>query len=45
MFTEANPDKGTKTTAIPTPAYTSVVFTEANPDKGTKTSAGMQQCG
>ena len=38
MFTEANPDKGTKT-AIPTPAYTNVVdtFTEANPDKGTET--------
>ena len=36
-FTEANPDKGTKTIFIFTSVYAINKFTEANPDKGTKT--------
>ena len=38
LFTEANPDKGTKTQAhVPYNTVLNHMFTEANPDKGTKT--------
>ena len=38
QFTEANPDKGTKTMyPITYKLQGSTQFTEANPDKGTKT--------
>ena len=40
MFTEANPDKGTKTYIHCTELiFFAALFTEANPDKGTKTMA------
>ena len=35
-FTEANPDKGTKTFLPPLQFQRLTLFTEANPDKGTK---------
>ena len=38
MFTEVNPDKGTKTLNILILYLNLTVFTEVNPDKGTKTS-------
>ena len=37
MFTEANPDKGTKTSPKTVKNAYGFLFTEANPDKGTKT--------
>ena len=37
-FTEANPDKGTETAAMPVGASQGGRFTEANPDKGTETN-------
>ena len=37
MFTETNPDKGTKTRPNHAPLLGGELFTETNPDKGTKT--------
>ena len=44
MFTEANPDKGTKTNASILDLSTLYKFTEANPDKGTKTNITLFSC-